>query len=97
MAKTFYTERDISNLAAQGITTIEVGDDVVITELGRELAFKLNIRLVKPRQNHPEDDAGAVLFHHVRAILLERLGDRYPPDVLDVVIRRVMQEMKLIS
>ena len=34
MPKTFYTERDIVDLAARGTTALEVNDDVVLTDLG---------------------------------------------------------------
>jgi hypothetical protein len=40
MAKTFYTERDIDDLHARGVTSIDVNDDVVLTDLARERMFK---------------------------------------------------------
>lgn len=43
MAKTFYTERDIEDLHARGVTSIEVHDDVVLTDLARERALKLSL------------------------------------------------------
>ena len=42
MAKTFYTERDIEDLARQGVTSLEVNADVVLTELAREKAELIN-------------------------------------------------------
>ena len=47
MPKTFYTERDIQNLVARGITSLEISDDVVVTDLGREAAMKLGMDLVR--------------------------------------------------
>ena len=43
MPKTFYTERDIQELAGRGVTEVAVNDDVVITDLGRDMALKLGL------------------------------------------------------
>lgn len=53
MPKTFYTERDIEDLARQGVTAIEVDDDVVITDLGRDKALKLGLQLVREHDKPP--------------------------------------------
>ena len=47
MPKTFYTERDIQDLFAKGVTSLVVNDDVVVTDLGRERAMKLGFDLVR--------------------------------------------------
>jgi len=44
--KTFYTERDVEDMHAQGVTEIEVDDDVVLTDLAREKATELGMGLV---------------------------------------------------
>ena len=41
MAKTFYTELDIELLFKQGVTSLVVNEDVVLTELAREKAERL--------------------------------------------------------
>ncbi len=46
MAKTFYTERDIEDMANRGVTTLAVNDNVVLTDLAREMALKRGVRLV---------------------------------------------------
>jgi len=46
MARTFYTERDIQDLAARGVTQIEVNDNVYITDAAREMMDKLGIKRV---------------------------------------------------
>lgn len=50
--KTFYTERDIEELHTNGVTKIEVDDDVILTDLAREKAERLGIQLkvVEQRQ-----------------------------------------------
>ena len=47
MPKIFYTERDIEDLFHNGVTTLVVNDDVVVTDLGREKARKLGVELLK--------------------------------------------------
>ena len=47
MPKTFYTERDIEDLAAQGVQSLRVTEDTVLTELAREAARKLGIQLTE--------------------------------------------------
>ncbi len=51
--KTFYTEHDIEDLARRGIRTLEVGEDVVLTDLARERAERLNVQLVREHDAPP--------------------------------------------
>ena len=44
MARTFYTERDIEDLAKRGVTEIPVDDSVYITDSAREMMDKLGIK-----------------------------------------------------
>jgi hypothetical protein len=53
MAKTFYTERDIEELARQGIRSLAVSDMVVLTELAAEKARNLGINLVREHDTPP--------------------------------------------
>jgi hypothetical protein len=53
MPKVFYTERDIEDLARQGVTSLTVTDDTVITELAREKARRLGISLVGEHDSRP--------------------------------------------
>lgn len=53
MAKQFYTERDIEDLAARGIFTLTVCDDVVLTELAFEKAARLGVKLIQSHQLPP--------------------------------------------
>lgn len=53
MAKQFYTERDIEDLAARGVFTLTVSDDVVLTELAFEKAGQLGVKLVQPHELPP--------------------------------------------
>jgi hypothetical protein len=43
--KTFYTVRDIEDMHAAGVAEIEIHDDVVLTDVAREKAISLGMRL----------------------------------------------------
>lgn len=95
MAKIFYTERDIEDMYARGVTSVEVHDNVVLTDLARERALKLGVRLERVKPNvHPADAPNEVLIHRVKAAVLAQLGGRWvDPDLLDAVVRRIVTEM----
>lgn len=95
MAKTFYTERDIEEMYARGVTSIDIHDDVVLTDLARERALKLGMRLARVKPDaHSADAPNEVLIHRIKAAVLAQLGGRWiDPDVLDAVVRRVVAEM----
>jgi hypothetical protein len=46
MPKEFYTERDIEELWKRGIMSLQVGDNVVLTELAYEKAQRLGMQLL---------------------------------------------------
>ncbi|MEK6220718.1 MAG: hypothetical protein N2D54_00540 [Chloroflexota bacterium] len=50
MPKTFYTERDIEDFHSRGVSSIDVNDDIVITDLARERARKLGVDLVREKK-----------------------------------------------
>jgi len=45
MAKIFYTERDIDEMRARGVTSVDVTDNVVITDLAVERAMKYDMKI----------------------------------------------------
>ena len=53
MPKIFYTEKDIEDLAKQGILSLEVNDNVVLTDLAYEKANRLGMRLVGSQPDTP--------------------------------------------
>ena len=53
MAKQFFTERDIEDLAAKGVFSLTVSDDIVLTELAYENAERLGVKLVQAQQLPP--------------------------------------------
>ena len=53
MPKQFYTEHDIEDMARKGIKSLQVTDDVVLTELAYEKAKRLDFQLVSSRADNP--------------------------------------------
>jgi hypothetical protein len=94
MPKTFYTERDIQDLVARGATSLEVNDDVVLTDLARDEALKRGLRLVRSNGEHPEDAAEAELVHRVKAAVIARLGEQVDTALLDAVVAKVVKGLK---
>ena len=114
--KAFYTEKDIEDLAARGVSTLEVSDDVYLTDLAREKAERLGVVLVRehetpssaPIRPYLSSDAAPApvvsqreaqtatrdeMYERVRTEVLNRLGERYDPALLDNIIRRVLDNL----
>lgn len=53
MPKTFYTDTDIEELHRKGIRTLQVTDDVVLTDLAYERAKRLGLQLVYGKVDAP--------------------------------------------
>jgi hypothetical protein len=53
MPKVFYTEKDIEDLVARGILSLEVNDNTVLTDLAYEKANRLGVKLVSERATIP--------------------------------------------
>ena len=106
MAKTFYTERDIDDLYARGVTSLDVDDNIVLTDLARERMFKHGMRVnrldlknpprpaVAPPPPPPAQVVQEALVHRIKAAVLARLNGQVDPVLLETVIRRVIAEMK---
>ena len=131
MPKTFYTERDIEDLARRGVISLVEDDDVVLTDIAREKAMRLGIEIVhqydqppsapqrpyitamvSPSATRPGSGAATPgstsqappsrpstnsddLFEKVRSEVIARLGDSVEPQLLDTIIRRVLQNVGL--
>ena len=54
MAKIFYTERDIDDLKARGIDSIDVTDNVVMTDLAVERAMKHGMKINRRELSSPQ-------------------------------------------
>jgi hypothetical protein len=92
MPKIFYTERDIDDLHARGVTSLEVNDNVVLTDLARERMLKYGIAYVKGVSADVRLEA---LVYRIKAEVLPRLNRPVDPSLLDAAIRKVLRDMKL--
>jgi hypothetical protein len=48
MPKIFYTERDIDDMRARGVTSVDITDNVVITDLALERAMRYEMKINRP-------------------------------------------------
>ena len=53
MAKEFYTEKDIEDLFNRGIKSLQLTENVVLTELAYEKARRLEFQLISGSADHP--------------------------------------------
>src|SRR5918996_2132230 len=53
MPKEFYTEKDIEDLFQRGIRSLQVTENVVLTELAYEKAKRLDVQLLTDRVDNP--------------------------------------------
>ena len=53
MPKEFYTERDIEDMVKRGILSLQVTDNVVLTELAFERAKRLGMQLLREKPLEP--------------------------------------------
>jgi hypothetical protein len=114
MPKEFYTERDIEDMWKRGIMSLQVTDNVVLTELAYEKAQRLGLQLLKEKPVEPPGApvrpylsqpvtpapipatppaaaSQADLQARIRSAVLARLGTQIDPQLLDVIIQRVLQ------
>ncbi len=53
MPKEFYTEKDIEDLFQRGVRSLQVTENVVLTELAYEKANRLGLQLISNRADNP--------------------------------------------
>lgn len=53
MPKEFYTEKDIEDLFNRGIKSLQITENVVLTELAYEKAKRLDLQLITERVDNP--------------------------------------------
>jgi len=84
MPKTFYTERDIEDLARRGVTSVSVTEEVVLTELAREKAERLGMALVREHDTPPSAPVRPYIADSPRARGSTSLKQSSPPDKTDL-------------
>lgn len=53
MPKEFYTERDIEDLFKRGVTSLEINDNIALTQLAYEKANRLGVKLLRDKPDNP--------------------------------------------
>ncbi len=96
MARRFLTVRDMEEMAARGITRVEVDDSMTVTDAGRDRARALGIALAPVARTGAPAPAPALndsLHTRVRSAVIAQLGGT--PENLDAIITRVLAGMKV--
>lgn len=65
MPKEFYTERDIEDMVKRGILSLQLNDNVVLTDLAYEKANRLGMRLLRDK---PENPPGAPVRPYIAQV-----------------------------
>ena len=101
--KTFYTQRDIEDLVAQGATSLTLTDDMVLTDMARDRAAELGLPLLDgvatglpptnpaPTLSPPDAD---LLSARIKATVLARMGAGVPEALLDAIIPKILAEIQ---
>jgi hypothetical protein len=106
MAKVFYTDHDIEDLAKQGVTSIELNDDVVLTDLAIDKARRVGINLITTQEakssskqatknisaSTPQAPQGD-METRVFAAVKKRLGDQVDDTLLRTIVKRVIDSL----
>lgn len=79
----FFTEREISEMAAQGVKELVLAPEDVVTDLGKERARAAGVSLVRSANASTTKHE---LHAQVRAAVIARLGST--PEGLDAIIAR---------
>jgi hypothetical protein len=53
MAREFYTEIDIEDMAKRGIMSIQVNDNITLTEVAYEKAARLGVKIIQQYEKNP--------------------------------------------
>ncbi|MDX9953205.1 MAG: hypothetical protein RBT75_03880 [Anaerolineae bacterium] len=93
MPRRFITENDIKDLVKRGVRSLEVNNDIVLTDLAREKARELGVTLLPnagAAAAPSQEPASADLAQRIRNAVQARLGDQVDPALLDTIIKRVL-------
>ena len=53
MPKVFYTEKDIEDMVKRGTLSLEINDNVVLTDLAYEKANRMGLKLLRDKPENP--------------------------------------------
>jgi hypothetical protein len=86
MPKEFYTERDIEDMYKRGILSLQVNDNVVLTELAYEKANRLGVQLLRER---PVEPPGAPVRPYISQGPLHQAAPTAPAPVEADLVQRI--------
>ena len=107
MPKTIYTEQDIDEMKARGVTCVEVTENVVLTDLAVERANKYGLKINRASHTPPKatfspsvnsyaayargSSSNVELKQKIKVMVLARLNGQVDEGVLEATIERVMR------
>jgi hypothetical protein len=91
MPKVFYTEHDIEDMVKRGTLSLEINDNVVLTDLAYEKANRLGLKLIYEKPEKPP--AAPVRPYVVQQILQKQMeatpGVDAPPPATNDLAQRI--------
>ena len=93
MPKTFITERDVDDLKARGVTSIDVSDDVVMTDLAVERAFRHGIKINRVEHGAPPKASFSPSVNTYASTLIERTPSASDAEVIAKVKSAVLARL----
>jgi hypothetical protein len=88
MPKNFYTEIDIEDMVKRGILSLEINDNVVLTDLAYEKANRLGLKLVRDKpENPPAAPVRPYVVQQMPQKQMEATPGVPPPDANDLAQR----------
>ena len=91
MPKVFYTEKDIEDMVKRGTLSLEMNDNVVLTDLAYEKANRLGLKLVRDKpENPPAAPVRPYVVQVVPRVQMEATsGDGIPPPPAGDLAQRI--------
>ena len=91
MPKTFYTEIDIEDMVKRGTLSLEINDNVVLTDLAYEKANRLGVKLIRDKpENPPAAPVRPYLAQQTPQKQMEAIpGVDVPPPAVNDLVQRI--------
>jgi len=91
MPKTFYTEIDIEDMVKRGTLSLEINDNVVLTDLAYEKANRLGVKLIRDKpENPPAAPVRPYLAQQTPQKQMEAIpGVDVPPPTVNDLVQRI--------
>jgi hypothetical protein len=87
MPKDFYTERDIEDMFKRGVMSLNVTENVVLTELAYEKANRLGMQLVRSQPDNPP-------CAPVRPYIAQKIGPPVPPALNSISAQQTEKDLQ---